>query len=410
MKMNKDFKTYELELINGEKAKINENDRYKALMSSDYNFLFDKVSGNFYRWGKGDYTKPKNKINPDEMKIYLTWCYIWKNKFNLKEFVCDLDTDGDDTIFLPNIADIEISTKCKGVSIGGNKPTPCKMCYKSNTNNGKYMSTEDFTNIIDKLSPMCCQVALGIGNIDQPNLFEIMDVCIDRGIVPNITINGYGMTDDIYDKLSDKCGAISVSYYDKDLCFNAIYELATVRGMKQVNIHAYTAENTYDTLLQLIDDLQTDVRVKDMNAVVLLQAKLKGNALLNGHKQLNQEKFNILSQKLLKSGLSYGSDSCGAFKTIESFKDEPNIKEIEDSVMSCESTIESVYINVDGNYYPCSFSEGVDINGLDWKQGISVLDCNDFIKDIWFHKRTRQFSKSVLECRKCRKSCPIYEI
>lgn len=408
--MNKDFKTYEIELINGEVATIKDNDEYKALMSTDYNFLFNKVTGDFYRWGHNSTKPEKKKVDGDDMTVYLIWNFIWGKKFDVHEFMWDLETDGDDTIFLPNIADIEISTKCEGVSIKGSSATPCKMCYKSNTNNGKYMSTDDFIKIIEFIKIPITQIALGIGNIDQPNLFEIMDVCIERGIVPNITINGYGMTDELYDKLAYRCGAISISYYDKDLCFDAIYELATLRGMKQVNIHAYTSENSYETILQLIDDLQTDERAKDMSAVVLLQAKLKGNALLNGHKQLSQEKFNIISQKLLKSGLNYGSDSCGAFKTLESFKDEPNIEDIEESVMSCESTIESCYIDVEGNYYPCSFSQGVDSNGLNWKEGLSVLDCDDFIKDIWFNERTREFSEHVLECRKCKKSCPIYEI
>ena len=404
------MKTHEIKLINGEIAKIIDTDKFKVLKSKEYNFYFNKETGFFVRFGLGDYTNKKRKLSKLELEIYLMWCNIWKTKFNIQEFALDLDTDGNDRLFLPNIADIEISTRCKGVSINGSRPSPCKMCYKSNTNNGIYMTTENFINIADKLSPLCSQIALGIGNIDQPNLFEIMDVCLEKGIIPNITINGYGMTTEIYDKLAERCGAISVSYYDKDLCFDAIHELATIRNMKQINIHAYTAENSFETVLQLIDDLQTDERVKNMNAVVLLQAKIRGNAKINNHTQLSQEKFNILSQKLLKSGILYGSDSCGAFKTLESFKNEPNIKDMEASVMSCESSIESCYINVNGDYFPCSFSEGIDSNGLNWVNGLSVLDCNNFFEDIWFHERTRQFSESVLECRKCKKSCPIFEI
>ncbi len=54
------------------------------------------------------------------------------------------------------------------------------------------------------------------------------------------------------------------------------------------------------------------------------------------------------------------------------------------SVDSCESFgIFSSYINVDGDYYPCSFCEGEK----DWKEGISVLDCESFNKDIWLEKK-----------------------
>lgn len=406
-------KETKIKLADGSIALVVDQDNIKVLRSPRYNFFFNRSNGMFVRWGNSNKELPSDyRVSSFEAKLYKIWSTIYGADVvgGFIPFVQNLQDDGDDMVFLPNIADIEISTKCIGVSINGTMPSPCKMCYKSNTNNGKYMSTDDFAKIIDKLSPTCAQVALGIGNIDQPNLFDIMDVCINKNVVPNITINGYGMTDDLYDKLSTRCGAISVSFYDKDLCFNTIHELATVRGMSQVNIHAYIADETYESVLQLIDDLQKDDRVKNMNALVLLQAKIKGNAKINNHKQLSQEKFNILSQKLLKSGITYGSDSCGAFKTLESFKNEPNVKELEDSVISCESTIESCYINVDGDYFPCSFSEGVDSNGLNWKTGLSVLKCDNFFEDIWFNERTRQFSKSVLECRKCKKSCPIYEI
>ena len=45
--MNREFKTHELELINGEIALINDNNEYKALKSTDYNFLFNKKTGFF---------------------------------------------------------------------------------------------------------------------------------------------------------------------------------------------------------------------------------------------------------------------------------------------------------------------------------------------------------------------------
>ena len=223
-------KIHTLELFDGTIATIKDTSKYKALKSEGYNFFFNKENGFFVRWGKSkDYTNIKEKVSKQELDIFLLWKYIWNENFNIKEFVADLDTDADYSKMIPDILDFEVSTKC---DFG------CKFCYKSNTNEGNYMTTEKFTKVIDKLPPSICQCALGIGNVDQPNLFELMDVCLDRGIKPNITINGSRLTSNILDSLSTKCGAIAISHYNDNLTFNAVYELATVRKMKQINIHS----------------------------------------------------------------------------------------------------------------------------------------------------------------------------
>jgi len=398
------IKDYEITLLNGEIAKIKDSKKFKALKSSEYNFYFNKSTGFFVRWGKGDYKNKPKSINKQEMDLYMTWTAIWKEKFDIREFVADLQTDGSTELGLPEILDIEVSTICsKG----------CSFCYKSNTMNGKYMSTEDFTKIIDKIGPSLTQVALGIGNIDQPNLFEIMDVCRSRGIVPNLTINGALMTKEIYDGLAERCGAIAVSYYDKDDCFNSVYELATVRGMKQINIHYFLSEETYEQGMQLIDDIENDPRMKDFNALVFLSAKLRGRAKKNDFHLLSQEKYDKIALKALYSEkISVGMDSCSAFKTLEAYKNEPNYDQIYQAVEPCESSIYSTYINVDGEYFPCSFSEGLDHGEKsgDWRKGLNVLECEDFVKDIWFSEKTRKFADEVNACRSCGKSCSIFEI
>ncbi len=365
-----------IKLINGDDAQIVDTEKFKVLKSPNYNFFFDKRSGFFIRFGK---TK---------------------------------EDDGDPSLGLPEILDFEVSTKCSGVSMSGNKASPCRFCYKSNNNSGSYMSTEDFTKVIDKMPKSLTQCALGIGNVDQPNLFELMDVLIDRDIVPNLTINGDRMTPEIYDNLASRCGAIATSYYDKDLTFNAVYELATVRKMSQINIHMFLSEETYEKSVQLIDDIKTDSRTKDLNAIVFLSAKLRGNAEKNDYHILSQEKYNIIAQKALHSGINCGMDSCSAFKTLIAYKNEPNFDKIKDSVEPCESGVYSSYINKDGYYFPCSFTEGLDHGEVvgDWRQGINVLECDDFLIDVWFAEKTRKASKEVIRCRNCSKSCSIFEI
>ena len=66
-----------------------------------------------------------------------------------------------------------------------------------------------------------------------------------------------------------------------------------------------------------------------------------------------------------------------------------------------------MYINVFGEYFPCSFCEGEK----QWKRGIDVVNCKDIL-EIWNNKKTKDFRKNMLKCvdkNNCRK-CVMYNI
>jgi MoaA/NifB/PqqE/SkfB family radical SAM enzyme len=409
--MEKDIQ--KIKLFDGTFGELMITPLVKAFKSEKYNYLFFKENGEFYRWGSPEnHETPKKLKNPRYLDIYSIWVSLWgkENVLKFKEFLTSLEDDGDLDYSVPEILDFEISTKCAGVKLEGQKASPCAFCYKSNNNTGSYISTEDYIKVIDKVGQTITQIALGIGNIDQPNLWEIMDATIDRGIVPNITINGDRMTDEYFDNLSEKCGAVAISYYDKDLTFNAIHELATKRGMKQINIHFFLAEETFEKGMQLIDDVENDPRAKDLNAIVFLSAKLRGNAEKNDYHILSQEKYNIISRKALDAKVGVGMDSCSAQKTLISYEYLDNFNQMKDYIEPCESAIFSSYVNKDGYYFPCSFAEGIEFAPGDWTEGISVLDCDDFLEDIWYVEKTKTFADEVKRCRDCGKSCAIFEI
>lgn len=395
------MRTNQIKLFDGNIATVRDTDNYKALKSKDYNFFFNKKDGYFVRWGKGDYSLVVDKITKQEMDLFILWSNIWKEKFNIKEFVADLKTDSNYNNMIPDILDFEVSTKC---SYG------CSFCYKSNNQNGDYISTENFTKIIDKLPISVCQCALGLGNVDQPNLFELMDVLINKDIVPNVTINGARLTTYILDNLAKRCGAIAVSHYNSDLTFNAVHELATIRGMKQINIHAFLSEESYSKCLSLIDSIQTDDRLKNLNAVVFLSMKKKGNALKNNYQSLSKEKFDYLSNLLLEKNIAFGWDSCSCQNFIRSVENRPDREKLIQYSDPCEASIASSYISMDGIYYPCSFCEGIEYAPGDWRNGISVLNCDDFLKDVWYHQKTRMFATDNIKCRNNCISCPVFDI
>lgn len=347
---------------------ILENKKFKICKSEDYNYIFNKNNGFFARWGK---------------------------------------TKEDDPQFAksPEILDLEVTTICHGT--GGKL---CKFCYKSNTPNGINMSFDNFKKIFHKFPKLLTQVAFGADShaTSNPDLFKMMEYCRNNDhnyVVPNITVAE--ITDETADKLAKYCGAVAVSRYDnKDICYDSIKKL-TDRGMNQINIHIMTSLETYDNVMETLNDRLVDPRMSKMNAIVLLSLKQKGRG--KNFTSLPIEKFKNIVDFALDKKISIGFDSCSAYKFLQSVKNRENYKDYEMCCEPCESSIFSSYINCEGKFFPCSFMEGME----GWEDGIDVINCEDFVKDVWNHPRTVNFREKLLStsnnCLKCRK-CPVYEV
>jgi len=147
-----------------------------------------------------------------------------------------------------------------------------------------------------------------------------------------------------------------------------------------------------------------------MNAVVFLGVKEKGRAV--GHfKPLEQDKFGRMVEFCLEKDIRFGFDSCNAprfEKFVEKFDEEKKKMFLEMSE-SCESGLFSVYVNCKGICFPCSFCEGEG----EWKEGINILECEDFLKDIWYNKKIMNWRVKLLikgcDENGCR-SCPIFDM
>lgn len=352
------------------KAIIKENSNRKVLRSLEYNFTFDKKTGFFARWGKTKEEDPK--FSP----------------------------------FGPEILDLEVSTVCSGTDQG-----PCKHCYKSNTPKGEYMSIDTFKQIIDKIPKTLGQIAFGIGDMDScPDLVKMFDYCKEKGIIPNITINGYGLTDEWIQTLANYCGGVAISlYHDKDVCYDAVAKLHTA-GIHQVNIHQVVAVETLEKCHQLIEDAAHDPRLTEhLKAVMFLTLKPKGKR--NGMNIVKDvAKYKGLIDHAMDIGVQIGFDSCSAPIFLQAMKHDKNFERYVEMVESCESGLFSSYINVDGIYWHCSFTE--DQPG--WT-GVDVLSADDFVKDVWYDEETVKFRNKLTKqdnshiCHDCR-LCPVYDL
>ena len=351
----------------------------KRIASPGYNLVFDSKTGFMARWGK---TKDDDPL------------------------MCPVG---------PEIADIEISTICHGIGPDMARRRPCSFCYKSNTGHGENMSLETFKKVFALFPKSLTQIAFGIGDIDaNPDLFPILEFCNASDVRPNLTTNGMGMDEELAAKLAKECGAVAVSHYgDDDLCFNAIARL-TDAGLKQVNIHKLFAKETLGSCHKLIDQVALDPRVTRMKAVVFLLLKPKGqrNKLTPAD---NLASYGLLYSHAREKKVSIGMDSCSAPMALKTIPMDNPMTLM--SLEPCESTLFSIYVNVRGELFPCSFTEGTP----GWEKGIDLLDpsVKDFSKDVWESARLGKFRGKLLAssigCSRCGmqphcRSCPIYDV
>ncbi|MEM4261225.1 MAG: SPASM domain-containing protein [Candidatus Woesearchaeota archaeon] len=348
-------------------------DDWKYFLSEDVNNAFNMVTGYNIMWGKTKEETPK--YSP----------------------------------YGPFIMDLEVSTVCSGTDHG-----PCKHCYKSNTPKGKNMSFETFKEIFNKMPKTLTQIAFGIGDLDaNKDLIKMFEYCRNNehnpNVIPNITINGYGLTNEWINILAKYCGGVAVSlYHDKDVCYNAIERLSKA-GLKQCNIHQVIAIETIEKCHELIEDAANDSRLIDhLKSIMFLTLKPKGKRnRMNIVKDVN--KYKGLIDHAMDNRIQIGFDSCSAPIFLQAMKYDKNFNKYVQMVESCESGLFSSYINVDGIYWHCSFTE--DQPG--WK-GVNVLDKKDFM-EVWNDPETIRFRKKLIEqdnshiCNDCR-LCPVYDL
>jgi len=336
-----------------------ENENRKHFHSPTYNFRFDKKNGNMLRWGR----------TPEE--------------------------DPEWSPFGPEIADIEISVNgC---------PNACRFCYKGNTNDPPTnMSLETFKAVLDKFPRTLTQVALGLTGIQtNPDLFPIMEYCRAKGVVPNFTISGIDLTEEYAKKAVELAGAIAVSVYEtnKNVCYDAV-KMLTDLGGKQINIHLMYHEDNQKFIYEVMNDVTEDPRLANLNALVLLCLKPKGRGS-NMH-PIGQDAFNDIVAHAFRNGIVLGFDSCSTPKFVRYLTDHEE-KDFRDVMMTfvepCESSLFSIYVNVHGVAFPCSFTEGVDsISSVD------ILAVEGF-SEVWdglsaFRERL------ILNERRC----PVYDL
>ncbi len=326
----------------------------KRLRLPEYNYDFDTETGFFVRWGKTRQDDPQ--VSPIGLEI----------------------------------GDIEITTICY---------SGCKHCYKSNNPNGKNMSFETFKIILDKLPKNLTQVAFGVDSqaTANPDLFKMMEYCRQNNVVPNITVAD--ITEDTAEKLASLCGAVAVSHYDTDTCKRSI-QLLHEAGLKQINIHQMVSD---ETLSKCYDIMNEAKNIPGLNAIVMLSLKQKGRGV--GFTPLPYYLFKDMIDYAMSHKVSIGFDSCTAHKFLKYVDETGNekLKKLSVFVEPCESSLFSIYIDVNAKAFPCSFAPGTP----GWETGLDMITCKAYMEDVWNNERMQVWREGLL---KNNRKCPLYNI
>jgi hypothetical protein len=340
-----------------------DGESYKIAIGPDYKFIFNKKDGNFKRWGK------------------------------------TLDDDPQFSPIGPEILDLEIS-------ING-CPNACPFCYKNNKNiPATNMPFDTFKHIIDLFPKTLTQIAFGITGIKtNPDFIRMMEYCRSIGIIPNFTLSGIDLEKDMAVRVANLVGALAVSAYasDKNICYNTV-KLFTDLGVKQTNIHLMVSQETLPFVYQVLVDRQQDSRLQNMNAIVFLGVKPKGRAV-EGYHSLHSDDYQKLIAYCLENNLAIGFDSCSAPKFENAVRNMDLPDERKEKLLqcseSCESSMFSAYINVNSQYWHCSFSENEQEQNC-----VDIMKVNDFLKDLWYHPVVEKFRQDSIRttqngCRRC---------
>lgn len=296
----------------------------------------------------------------------------------------------------PELMDISITNWCdKG----------CTFCYKSSTRRGEHMRLEDYKNVIDQAAEMgTFQVALGGGNPNQhPDFVEILEYTASKGVVPNYTTNGRGLSVKTLEATRKFCGAVAVSAYPPyDETAETIRTLVSY-GIK-TNVHYILDAESVDVAIDWLK--APPAFLVGINAIIFLNYKPSGRKIFeekllrNSHRL--DEFFKLATSPNRK--LKVGFDACcvsGVFARTNAHSS---------MVDACDAGRFSMYVSEDLKVHPCSFQSGL----ADGDQ----LDEKTTLLDIWTNSDNmgafREYFSSGRcgDCTHrstCMNGCPLFD-
>lgn len=267
------------------------------------------------------------------------------------------------------------------------------------------MALADYKNVIDQAAEMgTFQVALGGGNPNQhPDFVEILEYTASKGIVPNYTTNGRGLSNEILEATSTHCGAVAVSAYAPyDETAETIKTLAA-SGIK-VNVHFILDAESVDTAIAWLKEPPRFLR--GINAIIFLNYKPSGRKVFEKKMLRNSERldefFELATSRQRK--LKVGFDACCVSGVFARTNASPTM------VDACDAGRFSMYVSEDLSVHPCSFQSGLE-DGDQLNESTSLLE-------IWTKSKNMSSFRTYFASKRCggcahrstcMNGCPLFD-
>lgn len=267
------------------------------------------------------------------------------------------------------------------------------------------MALADYKRVVDQAAEMgTFQVALGGGNPNQhPDFVEMLDYTKAKGIVPNYTTNGRGLTQDVLVATSRNCGAVAVSAYAPyDEASEAIQVLAghSVR----TNVHFILDAQSIDTAISWLREPPGFLR--SINAIIFLNYKPSGRKISTDKLLRHSDRLDDFFHLATSTGrrLKVGFDACCVSGVFARTNASTSL------VDACDAGRFSLYVSEDLHVHPCSFQSGLaDGDRLD--ESTSLLD-------IWTKSKTMTAFREYFASDRCgacthrsacMNGCPLFD-
>jgi radical SAM protein with 4Fe4S-binding SPASM domain len=304
----------------------------------------------------------------------------------------------------PELADISISNYCTN---------GCSYCYRESSEEGMFMSLEDYRLILHELTNEkyggIFQVALGGGEpLLHPHFNEIIRITREEyGIIPNYTTCGKFFNQENIEATRDYCGAVAVSWDPyRDLSLEKLSEVGLYLKNEGIlaNIHYVISEKTMNYANSILAGKYEEY-LQNFNSIIFLTYKPTGRAETSETiKSMNNLRSFLELVDNPATKLKIGFDAC--FVPVLMKATDVNI----DLVDSCECGFFSIYIDENLDVTPCSF-----YNSDKYRYNLKQFS----FEDIWKNKFS-SYRKYVddnckwdcFECDKssqCRGKCPFFE-
>lgn len=296
-------------------------------------------------------------------------------------------------------------------------PLECKHCYKSSSVEfTDDISLDQIKDIIDVLADkQVFSVAFGGGEpFTRKDIFEIAEYTRNKGIVPNVTTNGYYITK----SSAVKCKVFGHMHISLDLPSEDFDKIKNVGAFKaaeraiellnQQNIHiginCVISRKNFDYL----EDLVKFCLSKNIRDILFLRFKPMGRADKQYHemKLTNEQNTRLfpLLKKLIKKYRVMIQVDCSLTPMICFHK--PKLKLMDFfGVQGCEGGNSFIEIKEDGSIRSCSFSNFYGDNALNLEE---IWDTSEYF--LKYRNVTQSIKEPCFLCKYseiCRGGCHV---